>query len=197
MAPLVALRADDVAIPARGTEIRADGVWACLTCEEPLVHWSVGLESFAVAYDDPLEGWRSERGDVVPFGFDLEWTASAPAVHTPPGDGYGQWCDVEGEVLIGDQRLEVAASGFRAHAWGAEQVPPWRVAVPPVWAEAGWPGAAAQIEWDGDLPLAIGLGDERLVVDRSRVSPVAASDRPVHCVCRSADGAWGWASLRR
>jgi len=118
--PLVALRADDVPIPARGTDVRTDGLWASVRCETPLEHWSVAVECFAVAYDDPWEALRGERGDVVPFGVDLEWEAAAPAEVLPGGsDGYGQWCTVSGEVLLGDDRLEVASLGYREHAWGA------------------------------------------------------------------------------
>ena len=117
--PLVALRAHDVPIPARGTDVRTDGLWASVNCETPLEHWSVGLECFAVAYDDPWEALRSERGDVIPLGLDLEWEADAAATARPGGSGYGQSCSVSGEVLLGDARFGVSAPGYREHAWGS------------------------------------------------------------------------------
>jgi len=119
--PLVALRAHDVPIPARGTEIRTDGLWASVRCETPLEHWTVGLECFAVAYDDPWEAARSERGDVVPFGLDLSFVTSSPAWSS--SRGYGEWCTVSGEVLLGDERLSVDTVGSRAHAWGEDGLP--------------------------------------------------------------------------
>jgi hypothetical protein len=187
-APLVAIRAHDVPLPPRGTDVRADGIWASVTCETPLEHWSVGLECFGVALDDPLEAWRGERGDVVPFGLDLEWEA-AGAPMPGPGGGYGQWCDVSGEVLVGDLRIPVECGGFRSHGWGASApLPDLRVAVRPLWAETGF-----GVEWGADrLPSRVA----GMAVDRGRVSPVAVPGRPVvHAVCEGGDGRWGWASL--
>ncbi len=116
--PLVALRAHDVPIPARGTEIRTDGLWASVRCETPLEHWTVGLECFAVAYDDPWEALRSERGDIIPLGLDLEWEEAAPATARTGGSGYGQACAVTGEVLLGETRVDVDVPGYREHLWG-------------------------------------------------------------------------------
>jgi hypothetical protein len=128
--PLVARRTHDLPIPARGTEVRGDGLWAALTAETPGEHWSVGLECFGVAYDDPAEAARSERGDVVPLGLDLEWEAT----------GFDQWCTVHGDVLIGDHRLEVDGAGTHEHTWGAPGIAP-RVAMPggPVTGDDGHP----------------------------------------------------------
>jgi hypothetical protein len=97
-------------------ELRSQGLWADHTCETPQEHWTIGLEAFAVALDDPDEALRSERGDLVALGFDLEWEAE----QAPEGgaDGYGQACGVYGEVLIGTERLQVEAHGHRRHQWG-------------------------------------------------------------------------------
>jgi len=166
--PLVAVRAHDVRIPRLGTEIRTDGVWASLVCEAPMEHWSVGLESFGAAFEDPLEAWGDERGDVVPFGLDLEWEGEEPArwARASGAAGYGQWCAVHGEVLIGDERLEVHAPGHREHLWGAVSSRGWRVAAAGDdgtrrWAREGWTVGA------GVRP---GVADE--------LSAVAAAVRP-------------------
>ena len=83
------VRDDDAPPPALGTlDVRSHGLWVSLTCEEPGVHWSVGLEAFALAVDDPGD----ERGDLVPLGLDIEWEA--------PGR-------VHGELLVGDARIEL------------------------------------------------------------------------------------------
>jgi hypothetical protein len=186
--PLVAFRAHDLRIPARGTEVRGDGVWSCLTCETPMEHWSVGLESFGVVLDDPLEGWRGERGERVPFGLDLEWEAEAPAEGR--SQRYGQWCEVHGEVLIGDERLDVSCRGHREHAWGAEPPSGWRVAVAPLWVREG--EADLETTWDVDgLPRSARLGPISLAP--RRLSPVAVSGTPVvHALCEGP--AWGWVS---
>ena len=68
--------------------IRTHGLWLSLVCETPGEHWSVGLEAFALAVDDPDD----DRGDLVPLGFDVEWEA--------PGH-------VHGDVLIADEVLSL------------------------------------------------------------------------------------------
>ncbi|HVM67896.1 MAG TPA: hypothetical protein VMU14_23675 [Acidimicrobiales bacterium] len=134
--PLVGLRASDIPLPRRGTTVRTDGLWAQLECEEPLVHWSVAMECFGVAYDDPWEAARSERGDLVPFGLELSFVASEPP--SPLGGaGYGQWCRVTGEVLLGDATVDVDCGGHRAHVWGGIPSPFARV--------RGTPGAAVAV----------------------------------------------------
>jgi hypothetical protein len=136
---LVAVRAHEVRLPRTGTEIRDEGLWACVTTETALEHWSVGLEAFAVALDDPLDAYRGERGDRVAFGLDLEWEAadvpSAAAVLGAPASavsvgaadsggpmagagGYGQSCDVYGEILVGEERIDFSGPGHRCHRWG-------------------------------------------------------------------------------
>jgi hypothetical protein len=145
--PLVAIRAHDVPIPPRGTDVRTDGLWASLHCETPLDHWSVGLECFAAAYDDPEEAGRSERGDVVPFGLDLEWEATGDPTDRAEGRGYGQWCAVHGEVLVGDDRVTVDAPGHREHRWGERAAQPERrLAIPPVWRVGEWNEAPVPVQ---------------------------------------------------
>lgn len=119
--PLVSVRDHDVDLPTgRSLEVRASGLWAEITTETPFEHWSVGLEAFGVALDDPAEAWLGERGDPVAVGLDLEWEATAVPDEAvdPPAPGYSQPCSVHGDVLLGDQRLTIDAKGWRAHAWG-------------------------------------------------------------------------------
>lgn len=116
---LVAVRDHEIDPPrGRWLEVRAQGLWSALNCETPLDHWSVGLEAFAVALDDPAEVFRGERGDVVGLGFDLEWEATSAA----SGDlgQYGQSCRVSGEILVGDERLVFDGGGHRYHSWGVK-----------------------------------------------------------------------------
>src|SRR6476620_11134448 len=67
----------DVAVPRapRGLEVRAQGLWADQNCEEPFVHWSYGLEAFALRVDRPEDAIGDGRGERVGLGYDLEWEA--------------------------------------------------------------------------------------------------------------------------
>lgn len=105
---------------AASREVRGDGLWADVNCETPHDHWSVGLEAFGVALDDPDDALGDERGHRTGLGLDLEWEAAGPVVGGP-GD-YAQACRVHGEVLVGAgsrvEASEVDGLGWRRHAWG-------------------------------------------------------------------------------
>ena len=180
--PLVTISAFDIALPPRGLEIRTDGIWACLTCETPMEHWSVGLESFAVEVDEPDD----ERGDLVAFGLDLEWEAVGPGRPDPAGAGYGQACDVSGEVLLGADRIDLTAGGHRRHLWGT---PAPRV-------DLAGTGADGSRWWRSGPDATDGFA-----VDEVGRSPVAFPDRPAtNTLCRmtadSGETGWGWLSRR-
>jgi hypothetical protein len=82
----------------RGYELRAEGLWADFNHESE-GHWSWGLEAFGVALDDPEEAVRSEWGDRMALGFDLEWEAPDR---------------VHGEILVGpSERIAFAGLGRR------------------------------------------------------------------------------------
>jgi hypothetical protein len=137
---LVLVRDDEIELPRGGQlEVRGQGLWSSVNCETPLDHWSVGLEAFAVALDDPTEAFRGERGDLVGVGFDLEWESVAPAVSVFGPGQYGQACRVSGEILVGDEQLEFDGVGHRRHRWGVQD---W-------WGSFGdvgrWPGSAREV----------------------------------------------------
>lgn len=232
--PLVAVRDHDVDIPrGRNLEVRASGLWADFVCETPMEHWTVGLEAFGVALDDPREAYRGERGDVTALGLDLEWEAvdtggggGRPA--TEPGNEdansgrYEQACTVHGELLAGNQRIQIDAPGHRYHAWGpldwwAEQGEPW------VWA-AGRLDDGTHFSYHGpdvappepDRPFELAAEDQGLLGDFDvptegltlRAVPLAqapvlvpADDRRASCLARAlcrmeaGDGrhGYGWA----
>jgi len=130
--PLVSVRDHEVPLPSgRGLEVRASGLWTELVCESPLEHWSVGLEAFGVAFDDPLEAWGAERGDPWALGLDVEWEALAACQPAAGDGGYQQVCAVHGDVLVGVERFQLDGSGMRAHLWGVQE---WRE---PMWWAAG------------------------------------------------------------
>jgi hypothetical protein len=105
--PLVAVRADDIH-PQR-PEFRTDGLWGSVTEDQ------VGMEAFGAVFDDPAEAWGEERGDIVPFGFDLQWD--------------GERCS--GDVLIGDDRIEVDCPGSRTPLVGVVAPIRWLSPVKP------------------------------------------------------------------
>jgi hypothetical protein len=178
----VLVREHEVAPPRLPSlEIRAAGLWAEPYCEAPFDHWSVGLEAMAVALDDPVEAYGRERGHPVPLGLDLGWEATGrPAPH--PG-GYGQPCEVHGEVLVGARRLAVAGTGARSHTWGLRD-----------WASPAPDAGGVELD-DRGLVAAARVGGRRLepVFHAPIQVPVAGAPagRPAHlarALCRAAAG---------
>ena len=107
--PLVTVIDHEVALPkAPSLEIRADGLWADHVVETPFDHMTLGCEAFAVAVDDPAEVYGDLRGDRVPFGFDLEWETDRGGLYPWIGTTrYEVSCNVHGEILVGDETIEL------------------------------------------------------------------------------------------
>lgn len=132
-APVVVV-AERLARPRHGLELRGPGLWADHVLEEAGRRWTLGLEAQAVALaraePDPGE---DARGDPVPLGLDLDVEDEGPAVDLDAA-GYGLWTWLRGEVLVGPDRIEVAAAGHREHRRGADLAPAPLLD----WAEPGW-----------------------------------------------------------
>ncbi len=112
--PLVAVIDHDVPIPAEGgsVELRTEGLWADHIVETPLDHVTVGLEAFGVALDRPETAYGDLRGERTALGFDLEWETDRQLTFAYPlTTRYEISCTVHGEVLVGDERLEIDAVG--------------------------------------------------------------------------------------
>jgi len=119
--PLVTVIDHTVPLPRAGgsLELRHDGLWADHTCEAPLERWSLGLEAFGVALDDPADTYGDLRGDRTPLGFDLEWETDGAVFRWPEGmDRYEVPCRVHGEILVGDETIDFDGWGQRDHSWG-------------------------------------------------------------------------------
>jgi hypothetical protein len=118
----VLCRDHDLALPAEKSvlELRGGSLWTHAICETPLEHWTVAMEAYALAFDDPLEAVRSERGDRIGLAFDLEWECEPEALRwsNDRQDRYDGWCTVHGTLQVGDEEWSVAAQGSRHHAWG-------------------------------------------------------------------------------
>ena len=113
----------DLAVPRgpRALDIRGEALWADLVCEVAFDQWSIGLEAFGVAFDDPDEAVRSARGDRTGLGFDLGWQADASTFDGGEG-AYVQTGLVDGEILVGSsgavERIAFDGLGSRRHLWG-------------------------------------------------------------------------------
>lgn len=121
--PYLLVRDLEIEVPRRpdSFDVRAEGLWADVNCETPFDHWSLGLEAFGVAMDDPDEALGDERGHRIGLGLDLEWEAVAEIAG---GEGdYAQPCNVHGEILVGVgsavETIAFEGHGWRRHTWGA------------------------------------------------------------------------------
>jgi hypothetical protein len=178
--PYLLVRDLDIAAPRSpaSREIRGEALWADVNCETPLDHWSLGLEAFGVALDDPEVALADERGDRTGLGLDLEWEAAGP-VAGPAGD-YGQPCTVHGEILVGGGGGEVETiafegAGWRRHAWGSavDWFRPtfWlggRLDGGGGWSEAG-PAPLSSVATLHRAPLRLEQGARRATLERALV----------------------------
>ena len=192
---LVTVRDHEVPPPSGpGLEVRASGLWTELVCETPLDHWSVGLEAFGVALDDPLEAWGRERGDPWALGLDVEWEATGPGQPWP--EGYWQPCAVHGDVLVGAERFELDGSGMRLHVWGDAPPAGWAGGRLDDGTSFGRPDVDAECDADGLLTTVSAGGVTGTAVAAAPVL-LPGAGRLARALCRyqSSDGrqGHGWA----
>jgi len=135
--PLVTVIDHDVALPRDPSrEIRTEGLWADYTVETPLDHVTVGVEAFAVALDDPADTYGDLRGERIPFGLDLEWETDGDTFAYPGGvTRYEVPCRVHGEVLVGQESIQLDGWGQRDHSWGGRD-----------WWSLGWSWTAGRLD---------------------------------------------------
>lgn len=104
----------------RSLEVRHDSLWADHVIETPLEHMSINLESFAVQLDDPSDVYGECRGEIVPFGFELDFFTDRAAYLWPPVTArYEIPCRVHGLIRLGDDEIPFDGWGQRDHSWGA------------------------------------------------------------------------------
>jgi hypothetical protein len=208
---LVTVRDHEVPPPSgRGLEVRSSGLWTEFVCETPLEHWSVGLEAFGVALDDPLEAWGRERGDPWALGMDVEWEALGPCVAWPSDGavGYAQACAVSGDLLVGASRFQLDCRGVRVHLWGQRDwAAPWAWAAGALSDGASFTaadaGVVAEVGDDGLLRGGAVSAGAGLTVEATAVAhaPVLVPGpcRLARALCRYDDAAaggrhgYGWA----
>lgn len=120
--PLVTVIEHDIPMPrsASSLELRHEGLWADHAVEIPNEHMSVNLESFGLVLDDPADVYHDPRGEVVPFGFELDFFTDRAAYLWPPvTPRYEIPCRVHGRIQVGQESIEFDGWGQRDHSWGA------------------------------------------------------------------------------
>jgi hypothetical protein len=138
--PTVAVVDHEVPLPKLPSlEIRSHGLWAEQVGTHPLERWQVANEAFGVglAGDETAELYRpaGARGDRVPMGLDLEWETDGEPYHYAWTTRYEVPCLVHGEVLLGDERIEIDGHGQRDHSWAVRD-----------WWQFGWVWTSGRLE---------------------------------------------------
>ncbi len=140
----------EVAIPVGNDrwEYRSSGLWVEAVCEDPGVHWSYGLEAFALALDQPDELLGRGYGHRTPLGWELDFVAATdpamaePAMVEPVTDATtaSEPADPDPVVELGridgllltapveGGELPLAGAAWRA-SWSLLSPDPWPVAL--------------------------------------------------------------------
>src|ERR1019366_2262023 len=118
--PLVLIRDHAAPCPPKGAPLDLSGerFTASWRCTDPLSTWRITTEGTRIAVADPATAFHREGGADVAVRIDLEWRGVAPVFPYPEATRYEQAAWVEGEMIIGDQRIAVHCPGERDHSWG-------------------------------------------------------------------------------
>jgi hypothetical protein len=85
---------------------------------EPLRSYRITTEGTGVALADPVDAFHGEQGTEVAVRLDLTWEGVAPCFPYAATTRFEQSAWVSGEMVIGDERIEVRCPGQRDHSWG-------------------------------------------------------------------------------
>jgi hypothetical protein len=118
--PLVLIRDHAAPCPPKDAPLDVSGerFTASWRCTEPLTTWRITTEGTGIALGDPAAAFHREVGPDMPVRIDLEWRGVAPVFPYTEATRYEQAAWVEGEMIVGDQRIEVHCPGERDHSWG-------------------------------------------------------------------------------
>lgn len=84
--PVVHLAEWEVPLRSDPFLAKAPGLWAEHRCEVVGEQWTLGIETYGVALEDPEEALGRAYGDPVPVAWDLEWYATEPPTLTAQGE---------------------------------------------------------------------------------------------------------------
>ncbi len=116
---LVTLAEEQAALPGgAGLEVRSSGLWIDVGIQTPMDHVTIDLEAFAVELDDEDDVFRGGYGHRIPLGCELEWERAERLEVGSNLESYALPCHVHGELLIGDESIEIDGWGWRSHRWG-------------------------------------------------------------------------------
>jgi hypothetical protein len=135
----------DVTLRSDAFLVKGPSLWAELECVEPFRQWTFGNETYAVALDDPEEGFGRAYGNASPIAWDIEWYAvddPSWADVGPGSTGYLQSGVAHGDIeLPGGSVTLDEVPAVRWHLWGERLgVPP----LPTVRAHLGIPGSGGR-----------------------------------------------------
>jgi len=85
---------------------------------EALRSYRITTEGTGVALVDPTDAFHGERGSEVAVQLDLTWEGVAPCFPYAATTRFEQSAWVSGEIVIGDERIDVKCPGQRDHSWG-------------------------------------------------------------------------------
>lgn len=146
----------ELPMPEAAVELRASGIWTALICEEPLDHWTVGLEAFGLVVDPDGPVDPDTFGHRVPVGLDLDLDTIGD-VGGAPGE-LEAGLRVHGEVLLADEVIELDGLGLRRRRWDGDEpaLTPLGDARPLASLAIGWPAPTPTIRRyltsrDGDV----------------------------------------------
>lgn len=123
--PPVVVAESEIPQPGGLWEIRADGLWADRICEQPFVHWSYGLEAFALRVDSTEELLGRAVGERIPLGWELEIEHDGPGPENYSDYPSGYWHHgiAHGVLLFADAEREIEGPVLREHWWAPEPPP--------------------------------------------------------------------------
>jgi len=170
--PYLLVRDDDLDLPppSAGLEVRGS-LWASCTCEQPGSHWTLGLESWGVTFDDRdlLDAWGHERGGRQGLALDLSFEDDPAAGSGACQLDQGWWRAgrLWGEIQVG--------SGGRIEELAAE----------------GWPAVRRHC-WGPSGPAERGAEGPSGPAERGAEGPSGRAERGLQSPSRGAAWSWGW-----
>jgi hypothetical protein len=126
----------EIVAPDRLWEFRSSGLWSDTICETPYLHWTYGLEAFALDIDNPTEMLRRGYGHRVPLGWELDFESRLELVEeldgsraaggaSPSSGAFSQTGRAHGLLLLGaGTEMPFAGRALRQHWWGTvDEIP--------------------------------------------------------------------------
>jgi hypothetical protein len=118
--PLVVVRDHEMPCPAAGGPLEvasptARGAWGPV---DPLRSYRITSEGTGVALSDPSAAFHGEQGPEVHASVDLTWEGVASCFGYDATTRFEQSAWVSGEIVIGEDHIDVRCPGQRDHSWG-------------------------------------------------------------------------------